>query len=556
MRANWLYPDPIPQSVENELRAYDPVIRQVLDRRGISTAEQARQFLVKDLANIPDPFELYGMAEAISLLKPAIEQRVPIAVFGDYDADGVTATALISETIRLLGGEVRPYIPNRFDEGYGLNKAAISALWQQGARILITVDCGIRGNTQIGYARELGFEVIVTDHHHPGSELPQANAIINPKQAQDDYSFVNLAGVGLSYKLAQALLMDSGRQDPSWGLDLVAVGTVADLAPLIGENRTLVAAGLDRINSRARIGLSQLIEVAGLQSAVSATDIAFRLAPRINASGRMESAEEALRLLTTTDQAEARELAAKLDSYNRRRQSETRRVVEQAETKLWQDPASAYLLFALDEDFHDGVVGLAASRLLEQHYKPVMVARQQGDLIRGSARSIPGFHITEALEQCGDLLLEFGGHAAAAGFQLKASDVQEFYSRMNQAAELQFGGEKPERELLVDAVVKPGQLDERLLDELEVLEPFGHENPAPLLVAQKMKVVETRRVGSAGNHLKLTVHDGQRYFDAIGFRLGELADDLPDQIEVAFNFEWNEFRGRKTAQLNIIDVKW
>jgi single-stranded-DNA-specific exonuclease len=495
------------------------------------------------------------MAAAVQHMLKAIGQGKPIVVFGDYDADGVSSTALLTEAIRDVGGSAIPYLPNRFEEGYGLNNDAISRLWQQGGRLLVTVDCGIRGNSQVDHARKLGFEVIVTDHHHPGGTLPAASAIVNPRQEGDSYPFKELAGVGLSYKLAGALRAALGRAEPQAGLDLVALGTVADLAPLHGENRVLVTAGLEQINRRSRPGLAELASVSGLEADVSAVDIGYRLGPRINAAGRMESADEALALLLTEDRNEARQLAAKLDSYNRQRQDETRQLQEEAERELLRSPEEASLLFAVGADFHEGVVGLAASRLLERYYRPVLVASRNGDIIKGSARSIPSFHITDALERCSDLLLEFGGHAAAAGFQLHQDNLDEFYARMNEAAELQFQGELPQPELPIDAVVQPGDLGESLLAQLEGLKPYGHGNPAPTFAARRMKKLEARPVGSNGSHLKMTVSDGHNYFDAIGFGLGGLSESLPPAIGVAFHFEWNEFRGRRTPQLNIVDVK-
>ncbi|MFP3854331.1 MAG: single-stranded-DNA-specific exonuclease RecJ, partial [Anaerolineales bacterium] len=408
---------------------------------------------------------------------------------------------------------------------------------------------------QVQHAKSLGFMVVVTDHHHPAETLPPADVIVNPKIPGDTYPFKSFAGVGLAYKLAEAVSELAGIGKPESGLDLVALGTVADLAPLRDENRRLVAQGLERMNRRSRIGLSALVEVAGLKSEITATDIAFRLAPRINAAGRMASAQEPLQLLLTDDKAEAKRLATTLDQHNRRRQAETSRAVERAGQRLLRGPEESTLLFALDEEFHEGVVGLAASRLLEQYYRPVLIARIKEGVVKGSARSVPEFHITEALEACSDLLLEFGGHAAAAGFQLNEEDLSEFYDRMDLYTQEKLEGELLRPSLKVDAVVSPEDLNVGLLDTMEAMKPFGHGNPAPLLVAEAMHVVGHRRVGSDGAHLKMTLHNGERYFDSIGFRLGDRAGEISNRLDVAFQYEWNEYRGTRTDQLNIIDFR-
>ncbi|MGA9531990.1 MAG: single-stranded-DNA-specific exonuclease RecJ, partial [Anaerolineales bacterium] len=538
------------------LQEYPPVIRQVLYQRGIRTRVEAERYLAKPADAIHDPLSLANMSSAVDLVEKRIQGNDKIVVFGDYDADGVTATALLVEALTGLGAAVSTYIPDRFSEGYGLNLTALDRIRQSGATMVITVDCGIRGVDEIAHANDLGLDVIITDHHHPGPDLPRANVILNPRLPADDYPFQDLAGVGLAYKLAQALYEGRGDSPPEDLLELVAIGTVADLAPLRGENRVLVARGIGQLQHTERPGLRALISESGLEPIqINAMHIGFGLGPRLNAAGRMDSAELALKLLLAQDMAVARPLAQELDRLNRSRQQETRRVVERARELVSEQNRQGEIIFAADESFHEGVVGLAAGRLMEEFYRPALVARLDGDRLRGSARSIPEFHITKALEACSDLLLQFGGHQAAAGFTLLAEQAEKLVAGLNSQAALLFGEAEPFRRLHLDAVIELDQLNEKLLAWFDQLEPVGQGNPAPLLAVFGAKVDRMRQVGRDQSHLKISLTDGFRPYDGIAFRMGDRMRVLGRAVDVAFHYEWNEFRGVRQPQLQIVDIR-
>src|SRR3989338_4587205 len=393
----WVIAAPLTASAQTALRDYPAVVAQILFNRGLADPEDARRFFAGEMAGSDDPLQLRGLPAAVDRLRTALKNHERVAVYGDYDTDGVTATALLVEVLSALGGDVRPYIPDREDEGYGLNNAALRKLKEGGTAVVITVDCGIRSLEEADEARRLGLDLIITDHHPPGGDLPRALAVVNPKQSGDNYPEKSLAGVGLAYKLAQGLVRPLGPKPPincPQVLDLVALGTVADLAPLTGENRKLVRDGLRVINRPVRQGLLALIDVSKLKAGlIDAGNIGFALGPRLNAAGRLESALAAYELLTATDRLKAAQLAQQLEAQNRERQELTRATHARArEIALAAHPEAA-LLFAADPDFRPGVVGLAAASLTEEFYRPAVVAAQGPEFTRGSARSIRGFHL-------------------------------------------------------------------------------------------------------------------------------------------------------------------
>ncbi len=454
---------------------------------------------------------------------------------------------------------MRGYIPNRFDEGYGLNKDALDSLKQDGVKLVITVDCGIRSPDEALHAQTIGLDLIISDHHHPdGLNLPPAFAVINPKQHGDSYPDKELAGVGIAYKIAEALF---SLQPSSFILqdllDLVALGTVADLAPLVGENRVLVRKGLKQIRETKRQGLFSLAGVAQVKlDKITAGNIGFMLGPRLNASGRLESALASFELLTTTDFMRAGQLAQQLDVQNRQRQTITKSMQAQAEAiALGEDP-DAFLFFAAHEDFNPGVVGLTASRLTEVYYRPAVVAAKGPDETRGSCRSIPEFHITDALDLCKDLLVRHGGHAAAAGFTVKNENLPELVSRLKEIAKEQLEGKDLRQTLTADMEVALEELNFDVLKHLAYLEPTGYGNPDAVFVARDVKVRSARTVGAEGRHLKLSLEDSRgAAYDSIGFRLGDLQASLPPRLDVMFTLEANEWNGRTSLQLNLKDVK-
>ena len=557
----WIVAPTITSQASNALSAFPPILKQILFNRGLGTDAEARAFLKAEPNFDNDPFQLTGMVQAVDRIRFAVEHGEPIAIYGDYDVDGVTATALLVDALQGLDATVRGYIPNRFDEGYGLNKDALDSLKADGVKLVITVDCGIRSPDEALHAQTIGLDLIISDHHHPdGDRLPPALAVINPKQHGDMYPDKDLAGVGIAYKIAEALSNNppsaSGIQLDDL-LDLVALGTVADLAPLVGENRVLVRMGLRKIRETKRQGLFSLAGVADVKiQKITAGNIGFMLGPRLNASGRLESALASFELLTTTDFMRAGQLAQQLDVQNRQRQSITRSMQQQAEAIALADDPEGFLLFAAHEEFNSGVVGLAASRLTETYYRPAVVASKGSEETRGSCRSIPEFHITEALDQCRDLLVRHGGHAAAAGFTVKNGNLSELVARLKRIAKDKLGGKDLRQTLSADMELPLADMNFGVLKYLAYLEPTGYGNPDAIFVSRGVKVKTFRAVGSDGRHLKLSLQDGPGLtYDAIGFRMGGMVKELPPRLDVMYTLEANEFNGRVSLQLNLKDVK-
>jgi single-stranded-DNA-specific exonuclease len=539
-------------------------VAQILFNRGLTDPEKAEQFIVGQYDD-DNPFIMKGIDRAVTRLRRAIRGAEPIAIYGDFDADGVTSTALLVEMLRNLGADVRPYIPHRVDEGYGLNVEALDELADQGVRLVLTVDCGVRAVEEVAHAMGRGLEIIITDHHSVGSALPPALVVINPKQQDCAYPFKELAGVGIAFKLAQALLRSHSQvpvtQQPvslveDDLLDLVALGTVADLVPLLGENRTLVQRGLVKINEGGRPGLLSLIQRSGLQlGQVDATAIGFGLGPRINAAGRLTHAKAAFQLLVAQYPGEADKLADELNNLNRRRQRITAETQEQSRRQAMAQGDDVPLLFAASPDFLDGVVGLAAGRLCEEFYRPAVVVHVGETFSRGSARSIPEFHITEALDQCSDLLIRHGGHAAAAGFTVRSQDLPLLAQRLRALAAEALADKTLQPTLFIDAEVGLGELNRQMYDWLARLEPFGYANPVPIFLTRRVRVAKSRAVGTDRSHLKLTLSDGRVRWSAIAFRQGHWLGRLPPYVDVAYQFELNRWNGREQLQLNVRDLR-
>lgn len=559
----WRISPVIPPSVQRQLGEFHPVVAQVLYNRGINTAAEAQQFLGDGTLDA-NPFDLADMSKAVARIRQAIRNQEPIAVYGDFDTDGVTATALLVQALRALGAIVEPYIPHRVEEGYGLNTTALSMLAQDGFRLVITVDCGIRDLDAVADSVSLGLDMIVTDHHSVGPILPAALAVIDPKREDCQFPEKMLAGVGVAYFLADALLRVAHQLnepvalDAEDLLDLVAIGTVADLVPLDRPlNRALVRRGLKVLNTARRPGLYALIEAAGLRPGqVNSTSIGFALGPRLNAAGRLESASQACELLTTSDLSEAVALAAELNALNIRRQDETRlaqiKVRELALTELEGDLP---LIFAADRSFPSGLVGLVAGRLAEEFYRPAVVIEVGEDECRGSCRSIPEFDIVRALDACADLLIRHGGHSQAAGFSVRRENLFDLKDRLFHLAEQQLRGQELRPALMIDAEVPMERITLELAQALGQLEPFGHRNPQPLLMTGNVQVLDARRVGKDGAHLKLTLGEMGFRIDAIAFRSGEQMDSLPRRVDVAYHLEVNEWNGRLKPQLNVRDIR-
>ncbi|MBN1667485.1 MAG: single-stranded-DNA-specific exonuclease RecJ [Anaerolineales bacterium] len=555
---NWQVAKAITPEQAAPLQKYPPLLQQILFNRGYLTQDQAERYLNAQAPPGTQPENLLGIPAAVDRILQALDKKEPIVIYGDYDADGVTATALLTSYLQAQGGNVQSYIPNRFDEGYGLNIEALTSLIEQHTSLVITVDCGIRSLEETEFARQQGLDLIITDHHQPGPEIPSALAVIDPKQPHDNYPEKELAGVGLAYKLCQALDQQLRNQHVHADeyLDLVALGTVADLAPLTGENRALVRQGIELLRRPYRQGILSLIGVANInQGQLTASDIGYTLGPRINAAGRLDSALAALELLTSRDVSSTSYLAQQLEIQNRERQRITRAIQERAEQIALDADPEAFLMFAIDPDFNSGVVGLAASRLTEHYYRPAIVGQQGEAFTRASCRSIPEFHITNALDQCAELLENHGGHAAAAGFTARNEHVPELYARLKALAQEQLQNIDLSPTLYADVEVPLRQLTYQVFHLLQMLEPTGHGNRRPIFVSRNLQVKSFRPVGSDRSHLKLTVSDGTITFDAIAFRQGHWAEHMPARIDLLYTFEENEFRGTTSLQLNVRDLK-
>lgn len=552
----WQIAPALPAEANIALVEYPYPIRQILYNRGCLDADSAERYLRAQPVTY-DPFQMIGMEDAVARILSAISMGEEIVVYGDYDVDGVTATALLVQVLQQMGGKARAYIPNRFDEGYGLNNEALDVLAQEQVRLVITVDCGIRSPVEAEHARSCGMDMIITDHHHPKDEIPNAWAVICPRQEGDPYPDKNLAGVGLAFKLAQALLLRhpvEGVSAEDW-LDLVALGTVADLVPLVGENRGLVRAGLRILRMGRRQGVLSLAQAAGLNpERLTAGDISFGLAPRLNAAGRLESALAAFAMLMSTDPMEAGPLAQKLDDQNRQRQKITQEIQQAAELMAAEE-VSPHLIFAVHPEFNSGVVGLAASRLVEAYYRPAIVGQIGEETTRASCRSIPIFHITKALDECADLLVRHGGHAMAAGFTVSNHQLEELRVRLQAIAERELADQELVPSLRADIELPLSEIRPSLLPYLDQLQPTGTNNPEAVFVARNLWVTNSRTVGAEKKHLKLTVTDGSITYDAIAFRQGHWQDQMPESVDLMFTFEKNNFQGREYLQLNVKDIQ-
>lgn len=563
-KKRWVLRDPAPAEFIASQRSYAPVLATLLYQRELRDQPSIAAFLSSDYKRgLHDPFLLKGMDAAARRIVAAIAEHESIAVYGDFDTDGVTAVTLLTQAIAAMGGEIRPYIPHRLREGYGLNTEAIDQLAGEGTRLLLTVDCGISNLREVAHAKARGMDVIITDHHTPPAQLPEAYAIINPKQPGCAYPYKQLVGVGIAYKLVQALAR-LGVQMPLRGrdlLDVVALGTVADMGPLTGENRVLVRAGLEAINSTQRPGLRALIAAAGLaQGKVTSTDISFMLGPRLNAAGRLDDAVLAYRLLLSDDFAAAQLLAEELNRANRQRQELTKQLQQAARQHAAEQGKQENRIVLLDSaDYPAGLVGLVAARLVDELGRPVLLLERGEHTSRGSARSVPGFSIIDALASCGELFERYGGHSAAAGFTIANERLPELEQRLLHYAAQHLPDDMLAPTLEIDAEQPLGGLSWELLAQIAVLEPFGQANPQPVLMSRHVRVINARARGAEGQHLKLRLADGAGgpAYEAIAFRLGHLADYFAKYpwLDIAYTLEANEWNGARTLQLNVKDLR-
>ena len=532
-----------------------PLMAQLLYNRGITDPTQIDSFLTADENLLNDPFLLPDMEKAVARISDALLSGEIIAIYGDFDADGMTATAVLTEGLSSLGGQAIPYIPHRIEEGYGLNNAALERLRKEGVSLVVTVDCGISNAPEVATAQSMGLDIVVTDHHTVPPQMPQAIAVVDPKRADSRYPFPKLAGVGVAFKLLQALFTSWGKDgNMDTFLDLVALGTVADMEPLLGENRYLVKQGLDVLQNTKRLGLREIAKCAGVPlSAVDPQVISWVLGPRLNAAGRLEHAIVGYEILLTDSIEEAQRLASVLEKNNEKRQRLTEVALAKAREKLIAKGTDSPILMLSDKDFPSGVVGVIAGRLAEEFYRPVIVLEQGKEWSRGSARSIPEFDIIAALTDCSNLLSRFGGHPMAAGCTVATENLEQLHQCMLGIAANQLSSLDLRPMIAIDAEIPLSSLDGKTFQTMQKLAPFGYANPHPTFISRGIQVVKHRNVGNDGKHLKLKLREGDATWDGIAFRLGNLADEITPQLDIVYNLEVDQWAGGNTLQLKILD---
>lgn len=546
---------PLPEGVP-------PTIGHVLANRGISAPEDVAAFLHAELTDIADPHLLPDMALAVAALDDALTRGARIRIFGDYDADGITSTVLLVRALQALGGQVDWFVPHRIDDGYGLNRDALQAAHAEGVELGITVDNGITAHDALAHAQALGLRMIVTDHHEPDGTMPPAIAVINPKRADNRYPYRDLAGVGVAFMLLRALCAARGVPDsaPLRFLDLVAIGTIADVAPLLGENRILVRHGLELITPQTKkVGLAELLKATGVQRGATCVDVGFQLGPRLNAAGRVASAESAVRLLLTNDQAEGMALAEQLCSYNTQRQHEEQRTLEQALAMVDAlDLTTTKALILASPDWHPGVIGIVAARLLERYHRPTALIAIQGDSGKGSARACAPFHLWEALAECAPQLVRFGGHRVAAGFEVKTDNIDVFRTALNAVAVRTLTDDDLLPSLHIDAWVELPEITIPFIHQVDALAPFGMGNPTPIFAATDLVVRQVCRRGAEGHHLYMALSTGPTgpSIGGIWFRHGDCAEHIHPgaRVDAAFTVAVNSWQGVSSPQLVIKDI--
>jgi single-stranded-DNA-specific exonuclease len=543
----------------------DPVIARLLVLRGITAPDEATRFLSPALDQLHDPFSLTDLPVAVDRLLGAIARGERIAVHGDYDVDGVTSTVMLRRLLELLGADVVHFIPDRLRDGYGLEPAAIERLAGQDVNVIVSVDCGIRSAAAAIRARELGVDLIITDHHEPDAALPSALAVINPKRPDCPYPDKNLAGVGVALKLVQALCQrtDHTRWLPGF-IKLAALGTVADVVPLRGENRVIAKLGLEQLSQgRHTTGLRALLETAGvLGQTVTSSHVAFRLAPRINAAGRMSTPDLATRLLLLTDDArhaEAMGLAEQLEAENLRRRQEEAEILTAARRKVDTDPdiGAHAMLVVWGEGWHRGVIGIVASKLVDAYHRPAIVIAVDGDTAYGSGRSISRFDLLGSLEACGDLFTKFGGHRHAAGLTMEAGRLKELRRRLTDYADTRLGPEDLAPRLRIDGHLPLTAITPAVIEGLRTMEPFGAGNPRPVFHTGAVELANGPRIMKA-KHLSMSVRQDARVFRAVAWRLADRADFVTQHrgaLDVAFNLTENHYRGEHTVELSVADIR-
>ena len=532
------------------------LLSTLLTNRGITEENEIEKFLNPKRSDFYDPFGMPDMEKAVERILKAIENKEQIIIYGDYDVDGITSVTVLKSFLEERGIQVNVYIPNRLNEGYGLNKTAMEEIAKQGNKLMITVDCGITAVEEVEYAKKFGIETIITDHHEPAEELPKAIAVVDAKRKDNKYECRNLAGVGVVFKLIQALSIKLKLDQKEYlkYLDIVCVGTISDIVPLTDENRVIVKLGLKLVEQTKNLGLKEILQSCGYLK-INSTTISFGVAPRINACGRMGHQEEALNLLLSKEEKEVKELTQKINEYNKIRQEIEKNIyneaIEQIE-KERNDNKNTIVVFG--KGWHHGVIGIVSSKITELYFKPSILLCEEDGECKGSGRSIPGFDLHEALMECNDTIEKFGGHAMAVGININKEKVEEFKEEFEKIAK-----EKEVDKIIpilnLDAEIKLDDVNKEMVDSLKELEPFGEANKMPIFAFRNLKIDSIRSL-SDGKHLKLSVKDNKNIINAIGFNMGALADTyrIGDRVDIAGNLEINSFNGVDSIQINIKDI--
>lgn len=555
MNKKWQYYDTNQEKVEEICKEFNinKLLATIIVNREI---EDIPTFLTPTRQDFHNPYLLPDMQIAVDRIETAIKENEKIMIYGDYDVDGITSISVLKKFLEERGLVVEQYIPNRLDEGYGLNKEAIEEIYHKGFRLMITVDCGISGLEEVEYANQLGIQTIITDHHEPLEELPKAIAVIDPKIPASQYPFNQLAGVGVVFKLIQAIGTRLKLEEKEYlkYLDLVCVGTISDIVPLVDENRVIAKLGLKLVEVTKNVGLKYLLRATGYKTIDSST-ISFGIAPRVNACGRMGHEQEALEIFLSSNIQRVQDLTDKLNQYNRQRQETEKEIFKQAMEQIEQNQEENKNAIILgDERWHHGVIGIVASKITEIYFKPSLLLCFEEGMGKGSGRSVPGFDLHAALSKCSNTLEKFGGHAMAVGLAVKQEKFEAFKRQFEEIAKQESLSEI-QQIIPIDGQVTLEDMNIEFVEELKKLEPFGEGNKTPIFVYKGLKVNSIRSL-SEGKHLKLTLKDENSVIDAIGFNMGKLVEDykIEDKVDIAGTLEINEFNGRRSVQINLKDI--
>lgn len=553
LRWNLLPPVPAGHPVCN--CGFSPLLVQLMYNRGLTDPAQIESFITSDSKLSGDPLLLPDIHQGINRIYQGLLSGEKIAVYGDFDVDGITGTAVLVQGLQALGGNITPYIPHRIREGHGLNSDALDYLKNEGMSLVITVDCGVTGISQVKRAKRQGLDIVITDHHTPLGELPDAIAVVDPKREDSKYPFNELAGVGVAFKFLEALYNGMGKEKEVENyLDLVALGTVADMMPLLGENRYLVKQGLKVLNTNRRPGIREISALAGINAdTIGSEEISWSLAPRLNAAGRLQHALTSYKLMVTESTEEALELSTVLEEQNAERQKMTGRSLAKAKEQVLAKGISP-ILIASDPDYPPGIIGLVAGRLSEEFYRPAIVIKVGEKSSNGSCRSIPEFNIINALNECHDLMSDFGGHARAAGFTMPTKNLSKLEEKLNLMAEQQLAGLDLRPRLDIDAEMNLSQLGGDTYQSLQSLAPFGMGNPIPTFVSRSVEVVDCQTMGNNGGHLRLKLRQNNVNWEAVAFGLGECFKDMHSHIDIVYNLRLEHWRGEERLRLNIQDI--